>query len=903
MKTTFAFVILVLVSTTSCQSTHECGEGTQLEGNQCIPICGNGEQWLGETEGCVTVCSNGTAFNEDTGMCEAVVDCGPGTHLEGNHCVPDSDIECGQGTSYDASVGGCVPDCVEGTHRDDETGACMPNSAACISGQVWDAETEECVDVAAYCGEGTTWVASENACVPNDDLLDADYVEGEEENDPTWGGASAYEPLEIPAIGSSITIGGSISAATDKNGDGVLDPDYDYFVFEVSGPTLLRITADGVGGASSGFLVRSLSPGSTYRRYGIGTTSDGAVRDVFLPEAGPYAIVASDAMNFVTAAPGPYFGGDGLGYYLTIAPRPRPDAELLSLDDAVSMTTTSTWPLAPPSSDSMLAFYRFDVEVDPDSIGALYSFSLTADDNSVGPVLVMLVDGELEHNQGRAQHLRGFSSANTVELIADYIYWFGVSDASHSLTLRDLELSSLNDSLEVTTIHQSSWVEGEGDLPYRYYGFIAPENEIITVNATTTSGETNFEVFDATFNSSFGWFQGEDTSPLYEGNIRFVNQHEGLYILALLDLRGSVGNLPTPTYIPTRRFDITIDVRSQSPFNIGSVSVRYETEYPESVTEADWERFFLIEPSAGQSLLFDVSPLDEFTPSVNIYEYNTLGPLVTATSLGESFPRRFPTDDVVLLGVADASFAAGSFDLSVEPLSIVDIGSLTPDMPQSLESIPVGEPLERLFFQYTPDTPGLTTLRLEPCPELDLRLVIRDLHLETIAVADLEALGHTEELEFAVVDGEPAFFEIEAVDIDPVDTSAWFDATLSLEPFETELEPNDSAGRSQPTSLPSTISATLDHSDDHDWYEITTSGGAMLEAETFGVSGEMLDSRILLYSEDGTTLLAQNDDGGLEVFSRLAIELPEGGTYFLVVEAADPAAIGHYFLTIDATLL
>lgn len=907
MRATIAIATIIIgLSQPGCSAEVLCGEGTRSLEGACVPACSAGHRWAEEIGECLEICSEGTVYNEESQMCEPALICGAGTHVQGHECVPDSNIECGSGTSFDQETGRCVPDCVDGTHRDDETGACMPDSAECITGQVWDAEADDCVDVADFCGDGTTWLASEQTCVPDELLLDADITEGDGENDPTYGGAEAPERFELPEHGGSLTIGGAISAATDKDDDGVPDPDHDYFEFEVDQPTLLRISADGVGGASSGFMVVSLEEGNSYRRYGIGTTTDGSLRDVFLPEAGSYALVASDALNFVTAAPGPFFGGGGLGYFIVIEQLVLPRAAPLTFDGEDELTASGRWPREPGEAASMLAFYELDLTIAADRPGTLLRLGLMADDPTVEPLLLVQNADTGRLIRTVEQPVRqAFAEPITLTFVADYIYWFGVSAVDHEVKVEDLQLRAVADPPTPTSINQPSWVPENGELPLTYFGFHATAGEVVTVHTTTTTGATSFEVFDDQLETTYGWFGGRDSSPRYDGSIRFYCQRDGLYILTALDLTGGVGALPEPSLIPAHRFSITAEVRRQTPFEVGALREPWVTAEPEEVTPQHWERFVLVEPEAGQSLLFEVIPVDGFTPSVSLYEVGTEGPLRASAYVDALFPRRSREGQPMLIGVADAAFAAGSFHLSIEPVDILDLGVLSSARIIEIEGLTVPDQGRR-FVTYTPQTPGLVSFEVSPRAELDLSLTALGANLEEFAYVDDAEVSGVEVIELLVVGDEPAFAEITVVGPDlPIDGTTSVDLSLRLDPFVAEDEPNDDFGAAQPTTtLPATLAGSLEGPDE-DWYAVTVEAAATIEVETFGLEGgrESVDTRVVLLDVDGFSQLAEDDDSGEGSYSRLSYTTDAPGTYYLVVHASGDEALGRYFLSVDATML
>ncbi|MCK6551222.1 DVUA0089 family protein [Myxococcota bacterium] len=117
-----------------------------------------------------------------------------------------------------------------------------------------------------------------------------------------------------------------------------------------------------------------------------------------------------------------------------------------------------------------------------------------------------------------------------------------------------------------------------------------------------------------------------------------------------------------------------------------------------------------------------------------------------------------------------------------------------------------------------------------------------------------------------------------------------------------ETEPNDiyqtASGPVVPSMLPA--SGALTPAGDVDWFVITTSGLANLSLEVFdgtGVTCVGLDTLLDLYSSDGTTVLASDDDDGVAFCSQIASARDAGarglaaGTYYARVRAYDPAAV------------
>ena len=894
---TVGVALLSVAAFTACDGRgKECGPGTVADGARCVPSCDEGQRWDNETESCESVCADGTTWNGTRRSCEPDTDCGAGTHEVGGECVPD-DIECAPGTVWDDEADSCVAECVRGTSRDEETGACVPESAACVSGQVWDPEAGDCVDVADYCAEGTTWVASEGRCVPNDDLLVADQMEGTAENDPTYGGADAYEELTLPAVGETYVIGGAIGAPEDKDGDGSLDPDMDFWVFSVAGPTLVRLSADGVGGASSGFAVAAVGGDLDYQRFGIGSTMDGAVRDVYLPRAGVYAILASDAMNFLSSS-APFFGGEGFGYFITIEPLPAPTPEALAFADGAA-TTTSQWPVSPPSTGSMLGFYSVEVDVEADAAGALVGFELSTASGELTPVAMVFDSTGTLLFQADAPRPWGVASDSTFVVVADYEYFFAVRDTEYDLSVRDHGLGTVDGALERTTVDQPEWTIDEGrDFPWTYFGFTATEGDVVTLLATTSTGVTYFEVTSADFAASFGSFQGADAAPVYDGEIRFYAPYTGLYVVSTLGVMDLEGFLWIER-IPEQSFEMSLAVLEQTPATITPP----ETFDAATVDERAYERFFALDPPVGGSFWIDVAGEPGLDPLASLYAIGEPGPLVGVASPDLSFPVRFPDGAPLLLGVADDTREAGAFDLDVAPLTIEDLGAVAEAAPVEVRDHAMAAGTTRAFFQVRAEAAGLATITVTPA-SFDAAVVARDATLAEIGAADSGSEGLAETIELPVSAAAPAFFEVRTTGGAPLAAPAAVDVDVVLTPFTVEVEPNDGPSAALAVTPPDVIVGEVAAGGDRDWYSVTVTGPSRLTAETMPLlTGDPTDTVLRLYGTDGVTELAFDDDGGEGTWSRIAYGLPSAGTYFIEVGGYGDVVTGDYLLVVDTRLM
>jgi hypothetical protein len=244
-------------------------------------------------------CGDGTT--EVDGVCvpDSLLDCGEGTVEMDGECVPDGSVICEQGTVYDETVGGCV------------------------------------VDPSA-CAEGTVLVDGE--CVPEDDTLTADLEEEAEPNDGTQPTDDIAGQLALPAVGESTVIHGCIDPYRDLDDNGNPDPDLDLWIVTTTGPALVDITADGVGGLAAGYQVIAATDNplvdSNFVRFGLNLTGDTSSRQVYLPAAGVYGLFMADGRSLFLQDGAA--GGPEACYYATISnvALPAPTAVTVNTDIA-----------------------------------------------------------------------------------------------------------------------------------------------------------------------------------------------------------------------------------------------------------------------------------------------------------------------------------------------------------------------------------------------------------------------------------------------------------------------------------------------------------------------------------------------------------------------------------------
>ncbi len=105
----------------------------------------------------------------------------------------------------------------------------------------------------------------------------------------------------------------------------------------------------------------------------------------------------------------------------------------------------------------------------------------------------------------------------------------------------------------------------------------------------------------------------------------------------------------------------------------------------------------------------------------------------------------------------------------------------------------------------------------------------------------------------------------------------------SPDPFENDGTP----ANAKTAAVGSTISHNLDVPGDLDWVKFTAQSGIAYTIQTSNLSA-IADTYLYLYSTDGTTLIASNDDYGGSLASRIDWKSPASGTYFIMLKHWNP---------------
>src|SRR5664279_3972500 len=336
-------------------------------------------------------------------------ECGPGTQAMDGLCTPTSPgSTCSDGTILDTASGGCVID---------------PN--ACQGGTVLVGDA--CVD------PGQVTADVEKAAEPNGLGLF-----GEDSN------AAAGHIAALKPVGSHLVIHGTIAPFQDADGDGQKDADVDTYIVEISAPSLVNITADGMHGLTAAFgtvaAVDANDPLATWQRFGINPTGDTSKRQLYFPAAGTYAIaIAVSRTLFDGLAVGPS-GSDPLDYYVTIdALTAAPVALPVS-----GGTASSTGQLQPGEvklftvpMGSGLATANLDAEAPQDVESLIIA-------NTRGSVYAIKALADATVTTGVGVSTLGFQTGDTTLVVADNVYSTALDPTNYTLSITTNDAGALS---------------------------------------------------------------------------------------------------------------------------------------------------------------------------------------------------------------------------------------------------------------------------------------------------------------------------------------------------------------------------------------------------------------------------------------------------------------------------
>lgn len=629
-----------------------------------------------------TECGAGT--EEVDGECVATgepVECAAGTTLVGNECVPDGSVICETGTMFDMDTGTCVPD---------------------ISG----------------CAEGTVLVGGE--CVPEDETLTGDVQEPAEPNGLNQGDTPGT--FTTPAVGEDVVIEGCITPFEDIDQNSELDADFDAYLFSVTEPTLLDITADGVGGLAGGFQIIPLDDDlfdAGWQRYGVDMTHDTSQRQVFLPKAGDYALVATDSRAIF----GLPFGSEDTCYFITVAnvevPAPTPIA------DGGEIVEDTFGP--------DVHFYSYDPAAQDLVFG-----TVIAPSESVAGALTIMVNGQFARttpfsslSANASSFIAALNDSDEVLLVVDPVIEYAVNEV-------EFDFEVVAPGVTPMPMDDTVTITNDGTL-YRWLAFDANEGDVVNLDLATDGSTLEYLIYDqdlqlisercASCDADNSWLQ------LTEG---------GTYYVALFDTTD-----PQPT-----SFELTV-----SRTHVQPTAITIGTPIEDADLSALNSDFYVVDTSASDWLAYLGTPTGfEGDMNVVLYDRNEVGALDDDVFDLDDFLFDGTNDEgrihpggagTYLVRVLDTVTPTGdeTYDLSIADRDFSDLGTVDASTPVEMTGIALAAD-EVQYYLVRAGIGYEVTLTVTGAAGSDLVLTTLDAEEGAVDVADLTGDAGAETLTF-----------------------------------------------------------------------------------------------------------------------------------------------------------
>ncbi len=583
-----------------CGTNTDCGPGTVKMNGACVPAA--------------DACGDNATFNEATGKCEGSA-CAAGTTLTNGECVPDGSVICGDGTSYDQSTGNCVPDISE-------------------------------------CAAGTVLVGDQ--CVPYDDAVgNADVEEMPEPNDFPDANAGQFT---MPAEDGMVTIHGCVTPTEDADGDGNLDPDFDAYYVQASGPTLLEITVNGLNGLAGGFEMLSgdkqLSDDG-WERIGVNLVNDVGKRQVYLPKAGLYGIGITDSRSI---AVGGGAGGPNTCYFATVKRLAIPSPTAITNDTASGTLDGTVHFYSYPASQGDLIFYDLDAP-GQNSAGALVAQVNTAYRTSSG-----------YNGFGAAASVLtgGHADSDTITVAVDSIINYALSPVPWTLNISKPPVQAL------PTDGSSTTVTTDPDFDNFLYFDVANAGDMVHMQLDQADGYAMYAVLYESGGSYVGGLCVAGTCSDYDE--WFHAPVAGTYYLRLVMTED-----PAPT-----AYDVTSTVSETTPTALAvdtpvsgaTLSNDLADWYVLDISASDWLAVTSDPSNLTGNLVFTV--YDAGQTGVIDSDFGSIDDLTFANATDE-FGRivRGQTTTELLVRITDDGTPSGgeTYDLSVANRVFTDLGT------------------------------------------------------------------------------------------------------------------------------------------------------------------------------------------------------------------------------------
>ena len=510
-----------------------------------------------------------------------------------------------------AAVGACGDnsnECDPGTTRN-ENGVCI-GTTACSDGTILvDGKCE--IDPNA-CQGGTVLVGGK--CV-DPGVAVADIEEGAEPN-----GLGLIEQSVDPAgeivlkpEGQHFVIHGKIVPFRDADADGQDDADVDTYFIEVTEPTMLTISADGVNGLAAGFVsvanVPSTNPLSDWTRFGINLTGDMSKRQLYLPVAGTYLVGIGDSRTLLLSggSAGAPEGKPAFEYYVTVDKSPAPTTAL-TVTDGVATSTGTRQPGEVKLFTVTLGEGVNNATLGSNSPQVQTSVAIV---NTHGSTKKVLGVGDADNAAGdpAAVGAVGVRTGDTSIVVADSVFDYANSPTDYSLVVTAggagaLPTNNMPVSQPATTTDFST-----------FYYDVSPDGLLIGLNiafnkpVTGVVVDENFFIFSLfTFDPDFG-FGFADTFQTYKGLMKHATPGRYYFLVfdptltatsppATLTATSEYGSVTTPTIVKgTPLTAQAMNVYQSNPFT-----------YTPAIATDPWQVFNAIGTGTGTQTLAYYNP-------------------------------------------------------------------------------------------------------------------------------------------------------------------------------------------------------------------------------------------------------------------------------------------------------
>lgn len=629
-------------------------------------------------------------------------ECGPGTHDQDGVCLPDGETNCGPGTVE--MNGECVPD----------------GSVVCGDGTVFDPGTGMCDPDPTVCAPGTVLV---NGMCQDTGVVTVDAEEADEPNDGNGAGEIAGQ-ITVPSIGSAgFVIHGCVNPYQDADGNGNLDADYDLWIIQVTQPTALHITADGVQGLAAGFIMLAGDQqlvDDGWQRIGANLVDDKSERELYLPKAGVYGLAMTDSRSiFIDAA-----GNPDACYYTTIeqialpAATPGTIANTTGTDDG-SLRVVSFDPAEGDLFDNL-----FDDGGSTALAGGIvilrngnYAISAVESSSIFGPTPAETFQG-------------GLANADTFEVVIDPLYDIAISPQDYTLVTTQFTAQALPTA--------GSTISVTPNPPYFsfFYFDVAADGEIDHFDMSFSDPLQALRITDANLNT----IADIGPPPVVDFQGQFVRfPTAGRYYV--------LGFAPDPWTLTN-----TLTAQVATPFTVGTpvtgagLPATGSAFYTFTVGSNVWNSITAAAQNGGAQifaspyLLGGFGWLNDTRVAPQPGRYNSVGTFTFDAAGGDVFEHIFlndPNDYLVRVEVT-APAPATTYDVDIETVPYVDLGT-------AVAGTPIDHPDESFaagnFARYIVQggAGGQVTITASPntaTPNVDVILAAFDPNVQVIGFAD-----------------------------------------------------------------------------------------------------------------------------------------------------------------------